>query len=119
MAVDGQIHHRRPRGMGGTKRLDSARPSNGVLLHARCHQIIESNRTKAFEDGYLVHQNQEPQSVPIRIRGRLFLLDDFGNAVPHDDVGDVDGVGTGHFLQGVPLPAARGVIRDQPLDQPF
>jgi len=37
-ASDAQLHHRRARGMGSTRRPDTNLPSNALLLCAACHR---------------------------------------------------------------------------------
>lgn len=79
------FHHRRPRGMGGTKRVDV--DSLAALVNtcgdgvSGCHGYIESNRAVAFERGLLV-PNQgtdevtDPALVPLVLpSGRVVLLD--------------------------------------------
>lgn len=82
-----QIHHRRPRGMGGTKRKESGTAANGIYVHLKCHMDIESNRQAAFDNGWLVHQLAEPAVIPIKLWDGWFLLDDAGaaNRVPQTD----------------------------------
>ena len=75
------IHHRRPRGMGGSKRAEINSPANLILLCGSgttgCHGWIESNRAQAYEDGLLVRSGVDPRSVPVRLRaGRVWLLPD-------------------------------------------
>ncbi|MDG3012172.1 HNH endonuclease [Rhodococcus sp. D2-41] len=79
-----QIHHRRARGMGGTKRDSTNFPSG--LLHVCwvCHAHIESNRERALRAGWLVSQNDEPAHVPVRWRGRQVLLTDLGGIVEQE-----------------------------------
>lgn len=69
-----QYHHRRPRGMGGTKRLDSGNPENGVVVHLHCHAAIESDREQSLFLGFLVWQSHEPLTTPILINGHWYLL---------------------------------------------
>ena len=61
------FHHRRPRGMGGTSRTDSGGAANALLLHPQCHEWVERNRSAAYDLGYLVHQQDDPCEVPVRI----------------------------------------------------
>ena len=81
-AEGGSIHHRRPRGMGGTKDPAAGGGPNGVLLCGSgttgCHGEVESNRVQAIADGWLVPQGVDPATVPIRHRtlGRVWLDDD-------------------------------------------
>lgn len=82
---DWAIHHRRPRGIGGTGLGWVNEAGNGVVLCARCHWEVEMHRTKATEAGFLVPMNGTAKSseVPIAhaLLGRVRLLDD-GLAVP-------------------------------------
>lgn len=81
-----QIHHRRPRGMGGTKRESTDEAANGVVLCGSgttgCHGWVESNRAQALIEGYLVPQHTEPATVPIHMGKGLamgwYMLDDLG-----------------------------------------
>ena len=74
-----QIHHRRPRGAGGSKAPAVNRPGNGIFICEPCHRLIESHRDAARAAGLLVslHESQ-PANVPIVYRGEPALLDDFG-----------------------------------------
>lgn len=82
-----QIHHRRPRGMGGTRRRNTDLPSNGIVLCGvggtdGCHGWVESNRSDAYTQGYLVRQGEEPATVPVLYWGQTYyLLDDNGGKV--------------------------------------
>lgn len=77
-----QIHHRRPRGMGGTRRLDANGMSNLVLVDEDCHSGIESHRTMAYLNGWLVPQQADPALVPFLYRGRWVLLTELGAVEP-------------------------------------
>lgn len=77
-----QYHHRRPRGMGGSRRADTNQASNCALLCPKCHCLIESNRTEAKKRGWLVRQGHNPAQVPVFREGRWVLLDDHGCVVP-------------------------------------
>lgn len=61
------MHHRRPRGAGGSKDPITNSPANGILACRPCHLEIESHRTKAFMDGWLLRQSQDPRNVPVRL----------------------------------------------------
>ncbi|AER47964.1 HNH endonuclease [Mycobacterium phage Courthouse] len=74
MAPGAEIHHRRPRGMGGSKDPLTNSPANGILLCGGCHRWAESNREKAFEGGWLVRQGKNPAEAPIHYRGEWKLL---------------------------------------------
>lgn len=62
-----QIHHRRPRGMGGTDRADANSMPNLLSLCLDCHAHIESHRAEAFRNGWLVHQRTNPALVAVLI----------------------------------------------------
>lgn len=79
-----QIHHRRPRGRGGSSDAAVNQPGNLLSLCARCHCEIESQRAAAVELGYLVQSRRVPSMTPIwrsGVRpgdGWWVLLDDDG-----------------------------------------
>ncbi|HEX3778489.1 MAG TPA: HNH endonuclease [Pseudonocardiaceae bacterium] len=79
------IHHRRPRAMGGTSDPATNRPSNLVLLCRECHSNIESNRDGAQLIGWLVRQRADPSRVQLWRFPGWVLLDDEGGYV---DVGE-------------------------------
>ena len=81
------IHHRRPRGMGGSwNREDTNSPANLVILcgtgTSSCHGWVEHNRADAHRLGLLVSQQKEPSQVAIQhaVHGLVWLTDD-GEAV--------------------------------------
>lgn len=87
-AADGQVHHRRPRGAGGSSRTDTNLPSNLVLLCGTpttgCHGFCESERDAAREQGWLVRQGGDPASVPVvHARFGRVLLDAVGGVTPY------------------------------------
>ncbi|NIL77656.1 hypothetical protein RhoFasB10_03805 [Rhodococcus sp. B10] len=73
-----QDHHRRARGMGGTRRASTNAASGCLAVCLRCHNRIESARADALQHGWLVPQHKEPADVPVLYRGQLVLLDDAG-----------------------------------------
>lgn len=70
------VHHRRPRGMGGTK--FEGGPENLMVLCGSgttgCHGWIEGHREEAREQGWLVEQWEHPHRVPVAYRGTWSLL---------------------------------------------
>lgn len=74
-----EIHHRRPRGSGGTKRESTNLPSNGLYLCRDCHSFCELKRDEARKCGWLLRQTQDPATVPVFYRGTWVVLDDLGN----------------------------------------
>lgn len=84
-----QVHHRRPKGMGGT-RLDWVNlPANLLLLCGSgtqgCHGWVEHYRRRALEGGWLISRYGQERAcqVPVRYdRDREWrLLDDQGGYV--------------------------------------
>ena len=76
--VHWQIHHRRPRGMGGTKRPETNWAACGLGVCADCHRFAESHRELALRNGWLVRQNQTPSQIPVLYRHKWVLLSDDG-----------------------------------------
>ena len=75
-----QLHHRRPRGAGGTRRISSNLPANALAVCTECHQMAESNRELAYTRGWLVHQSHDPSETPVMVNGSVWVrLDDRGN----------------------------------------
>lgn len=70
-----QIHHRKPRRMGGSRDPLIGSVSNLVLLCSECHlRGVELHRLQAYRDGYLLHAGDDPQKVPVKIYGRGYVL---------------------------------------------
>lgn len=95
-----QIHHRRPRGSGGTSRPESNQPANLLLVCLEHHAWIESNRDTARQSGYLVPQHIDPENVLLVWHGAwAFLCND----------------GTVHRIAGsCPIPGWDGCTDDTP-----
>jgi hypothetical protein len=76
--VDWSVQHRRPRGMGGTKRRGTNLPSNLMILCGSattgCHGFAESNRESALAAGWLVSQGKDPATAPVLVCKRWVLL---------------------------------------------
>lgn len=77
-ASDVQLHHRRPRAAGGSRRGDTNTPSNAAWLCGACHRHVEAYRTSAYSDGWLVRQSHSPLATPVLRLGQWVLLDDDG-----------------------------------------
>lgn len=78
----GPIHHRQPRGMGGTRSLEKALCSNGVYIHNTCHLTVESDRSRAILMGWLVPMGYQPESKEIKLWDGWFLLTADGGRLP-------------------------------------
>ena len=77
-----QVHHRRPRAMGGSRRDDTNTAANAILCCEPCHSNIESHRWLAQERGLLLKQHQSPSEVPVSFHGVFYYLRDDGSVVP-------------------------------------
>lgn len=81
------LHHRRPRGMGGTRKPDT--PANLITVcgdgTVGCHEWIETNRSEASENGWLVSAYRDPADIPVIYPDGLpYYLDPDGSAHPED-----------------------------------
>jgi 5-methylcytosine-specific restriction protein A len=61
---EGQVHHRQPRQMGGTRRPWINHPLNLAYLCLPCHLHIESHRQESYDMGWLVPMGMDPREVP-------------------------------------------------------
>jgi hypothetical protein len=65
------LHHRLPRGMGGSSHPDRHSSSNLMAVCGTgttgCHGVIESYRAQAYEHGWLVRRGQDPAEVEVLI----------------------------------------------------
>lgn len=71
-----QMHHRRPRGMGGSRNAKIHEPS--MLLHVGngCHHYIEHNRNEAIAEGWLLETGDLDR--PVRTWHGYVAFDDEG-----------------------------------------
>lgn len=77
------VHHRQPRGMGGSRQAHLNRPGNLLLLCGSgttgCHGWVESHRADAVASGYIVPRFAVPQTTPVLYRMSTWvILDDDG-----------------------------------------
>jgi len=85
-----QIHHRCPRGAGGSAhRPEVNLPANLIDLCRSCHELVESRREEAYVLGLLVHRAQRPAEVPVTVGlppfTHRFLLDDDGGKTVYEE----------------------------------
>lgn len=78
----GQIHHRQPRGMGGTKIKGKESCANGIYIHLTCHSKVESQRAEAYSKGWLVKSGFDPAEQPVRLWDGWYLLASDGQRQP-------------------------------------
>ena len=78
----GQFHHRNPRRMGGTSRETLGLASNGLYLHQKCHERVESNRHEAYVNGWLLYAADVPSECKVKLSNGWYLLSDDGSLQP-------------------------------------
>lgn len=66
------VHHRNPRGMGGSSNPEIHATANLLLLCIACHGWTESHRAEAYRLGYLVETGIDPLDKPVLLAGRLW-----------------------------------------------
>lgn len=84
----GQIHHRQPRGMGGTSSRGIESAANGLYVHPSCHRKIEMNREKSYLLGHLVRTGASPEEAQVRLWDGWFVLSATGKRT--DTIADVN-----------------------------
>ncbi|MBB4931816.1 hypothetical protein F4561_002636 [Lipingzhangella halophila] len=89
------LHHRVPRGSGGSKRPEINSPANLLLLCGSatspegCHLAVESHRRDAQRTGYLITKlaNLDPADVPLLYHGAAWVrLDHHGGITVHAEL---------------------------------
>lgn len=84
---DYSLHHRRPRGMGGSRRPETNLPGNLLVLCGSgttgCHGWTETHRDEALSMGLLVSQFvTDPDQVPVQTYCGWFVFDNEGGKTP-------------------------------------
>lgn len=78
-----QYHHRRPRGMGGSRSSVSGGAANCLFVCLSCHNALETaERAEARDRGWIVRQGADPRQVPVYRYRRWVLLNDEGGITP-------------------------------------
>lgn len=81
----GQVHHRQPGGMGGSRNDErKGTPANGLYLHPGCHEKVEMRRSEALRNGWLVPQGYDPAAVPVLLWDGWWRLSDDGSMAKVD-----------------------------------
>lgn len=75
------LHHRRPRGAGGSRRADTNQAANSLACCFDDHHWLENHRAEAYRYGWLLRQHQTPSEVPVLRRGVWVLLTDAGECI--------------------------------------
>lgn len=134
ISYNAQIHHRKPRGMGGTKSEQSGSMSNGLFVHPKCHAQIESDRNKAMSMGFLMYQGDDPSNVPVKLWYGWHYLNNDGSVTQYQkevDRGEaslpsglnaftnVESVLKDKNVQRVEDVVLNAVHADKPEDSPF
>lgn len=73
-----QLHHRRPRGRGGSRLPETNQAANCAALCMADHAWCEENRLEARKRGFIIPQFKIPQEVPIQLWDGWHLLDNDG-----------------------------------------
>lgn len=79
--LNGDLHHRRPKGLGGSKAPDRHDVSNLVHVCRGCHTWCHGNPAAAAEAGFIVPRSsgRHPLEVPItNLAGETKWLDNEG-----------------------------------------
>lgn len=81
------IHHRRPRGRGGTSDdAISFGPANLVALCRKDHELVHTRpRDAGYPSGLLVHSWENPEKVPVILGGVTIWLRPDGTTEREED----------------------------------
>lgn len=80
--LNGDLHHRRVRGIGGSRRTDRHDPSGLLYLCRTCHDWTHNHPFDARDLGLIVSRNSTSRycDIPVvDLYGRARLLDDEGS----------------------------------------
>lgn len=64
------VHHRKPRGSGGSSDPEINLASNLLVACPDCHEWIENHRTESYQQGWLVRREHDPAKTPCWLAGR-------------------------------------------------
>lgn len=88
LSTGAEIHHRLPRGMGGSHLALKGRASNALRLCTDCHRFCETNDPVVYVNGWKLRHGQIPTDVAVLLSTPYgkgwWLLDDTGCYLPAD-----------------------------------
>lgn len=90
--LGGEVHHRVPRRMGGTRNPLSSDPRNVILLCQRCHESVEANRAEATLGGWLLRDYSGLDDAMFPLDGTVLFIDTAGTLYRRDVGGDPAGL---------------------------
>jgi hypothetical protein len=118
--------------MGGSRSLETGGAANGLYVHQKCHERIESRRASAQNSGLLLHQTQIPSEVPVKLWYGWHVLKDDGSVVACqrlgeggeasltvgvNNFGNVEVTTYGDYVERIPDPVSSGVSTDHSDDR--
>lgn len=118
-----ELHHRRPRGMGGTSRPDTDTAPNVLALTPEVHNMhpdsVHMRRWWSEPRGYLLSQHEpNPAAVPVLLHGRDWVtLTTDGGYEPVNPHVTWEIVCTDLSLRGKPSWTVTGLTREEALVQ--
>lgn len=77
-AVATQLHHRRPKAIGGSRLADTNSSENAIACCEPCHSEIHAKPDWSKVHGWLVRQGQSPAAIPVLLHHGWAVLDDAG-----------------------------------------
>lgn len=83
------VHHRRPKGSGGTSEEWVERPANIVALCRPCHEWAHAHPREAYATGWLIRKlgGDMADMVPLTpLAGDRFWLTDEGDRLSRSDI---------------------------------
>lgn len=94
--LDWSLHHRRPKGMGGSTAWDTHLPANLIVLCGSgttgCHGWVTAQPALAKAEGWLVSQYADPATTPLTRRGwvgqQIWAVQDNNGGVRATEVWD-------------------------------
>lgn len=69
------IHHRTPRGMGGSSDPETNySPANLVSLCRSCHDYVHAHPAESYDDGFLVRSWDDPRDCPLMLANETVVI---------------------------------------------